>query len=120
MTAKSATHHDSPEEFPKDPQKRQTWADRHSIKMHHLAIGVLAASCHKPRTERTLNSIVEGMFREDLMPPGSILDVGANDGQTACMLACFDRNRTVHAIDPSPVLVGKMRCQWPNMKSPLR
>lgn len=76
-----------------------------------------SSACEKPaQFELTLNSIIQGMFREKLVPMGNILDVGANDGQTACMLACFDRNRTVHAIDPSPHLVNAMRCPYPNMK----
>ena len=34
--------------------------------------------CRKPPRESTFNSIVEGLLREGSMPPGDVLDVGAN------------------------------------------
>ena len=35
------------------------------------------------------------------MPPGSVIDAGASNGQDACWISSSDRNRTVHALDPS-------------------
>eukprot|EP00966_Prymnesium_polylepis_P147288 3402173-Prymnesium_polylepis.1 len=71
--------------------------------------------CRYPMNELTFNSILHGLFNEGIIPAGGVLDVGANDGTTSCMLACFDARRTVHAVDPSPALVARMACTHPNM-----
>ena len=40
------------------------------------------------------------MFAEGIVPPGDILDAGANRGDTTLFLATVAPQRTVHAIDP--------------------
>jgi len=55
---------------------------------------------HYPKTEFIINAITAGLVHEGLMPPGSILDIGANDGVTSCFYARLDPSRTVHALDP--------------------
>ncbi len=74
-----------------------------------------ATVCKKPLHEITFNSIVHGIFNEGLLGAGDVLDVGANNGEWACMYACFDSARIVHAVDPSPQYVARMRCNHTNM-----
>ena len=50
--------------------------------------------------ERIFLHLVRALFAEGLVPKGSILDVGASNGDTTCLFASWDPNRTVHAIDP--------------------
>ena len=57
------------------------------------------------RTERSFNAIVFSLFKQGYLPAGDVLDVGAHDGSFSCMYACFDTNRTVHAVDPSPTMI---------------
>ena len=54
----------------------------------------------KPSHENLFNSIVGGMFAEGIMPPGDILDAGANRGDSALFYATVAPSRTVRAIDP--------------------
>ena len=76
-----------------------------------------ASVCHYPgKPERTFNAIVYGLFLGGYLSDGDILDVGAHHGEWACMYACFDQNRIVHAVDPSPKMIKKMRCGYSNMK----
>jgi FkbM family methyltransferase len=78
---------------------------------------VLVFACEKPKTELSFNSIIQGMFSEHLIPPGDILDTGAYMGIWACMYACFDKNRMVYAVDPSPNNVKKHTCIHKNINS---
>ena len=64
--------------------------------------------CPIPEFERTLNSIIEGLFYEGNFPRGDILDVGANDGETSEFLACVS-GRVVRAIEPLPAHVRHIR-----------
>ena len=57
--------------------------------------------CLRPKYEVLLHAIIGGLFGEQLMPPGSVLDVGANDGEMAAYYACLDSSRVVHALEPS-------------------
>ena len=50
--------------------------------------------------ERIFLHLARAVFAEGLVPKGSILDVGASNGDTACLFASWGPNRTVHAIDP--------------------
>ena len=59
------------------------------------------APCPRPQVEPLLHSMIEGLFSERLMPSGSVLDAGANDGEMAAFYACLDSSRVVHALEPS-------------------
>ena len=69
-----------------------------------------ANQCRKPPRESTFNSIVEGLLREGSMPPGDVLDVGANTGEWTCLYACVSPSRLVHAVDPSAKNIRLLRC----------
>ena len=56
--------------------------------------------CPIPTTEPLLVAIVRGLFAEGAMPPGSVVDAGANDGTEACVYAESSPDRVVHAIEP--------------------
>jgi len=47
-----------------------------------------------------LRSTINGLFAEGHMPPGSIIDAGANEGEEACMYAERQPHRQVHAVEP--------------------
>jgi FkbM family methyltransferase len=68
------------------------------------------------KTERSFSAVLYSLFQDKTVPLGDVLDVGAHNGVFSCMYACFDQNRTVHAVDPSPKLVSRMHCEYPNMK----
>lgn len=53
-----------------------------------------------------------GLFNEGRVPPGSIVDAGAFEGEWACFYAQQDTSRTVHAIDPDAWLVHKMQSSY--------
>mgnify|MGYP003385327692 CR=1 FL=1 len=72
---------------------------------HHLRRCLYPSKC-----EKSFNLIVAGLFQDKLIPPGDVLDVGAHDGGWSCMYACLDPERQIHAMDPSPKLIRKMRC----------
>ena len=59
-----------------------------------------ATQCGSSEREVILASLLDGLFAEGSMPAGSVLDVGANLGDTACAYAAKLPHRTVHAIDP--------------------
>lgn len=67
------------------------------------------APCQRPRCEVLLHAIICGLFSEQLMPPGSVLDVGANDDEMAAYYACLDPSRVVHALEPSLHLYNALR-----------
>ena len=50
--------------------------------------------------ERRLRAIVSGLMQEGMLPAGSIVDAGANDGEEACRYAAEQPSRLVHALDP--------------------
>ena len=56
--------------------------------------------CPIPNTEPLLVAIVRGLFAEGAMPPGSVVDAGANDGSEACVYAESSPDRVVHAVEP--------------------
>lgn len=53
-------------------------------------------------TEFVFHSIVSSILSSELLPPGVIIDAGANDGSDSCVYADLAPTRTVHAIDPLP------------------
>ena len=57
--------------------------------------------CGRPKWEILLHAIIGGLFAENVVPPGSILDVGANDGEMSCFYATLDPSRKVHALEPN-------------------
>jgi FkbM family methyltransferase len=72
--------------------------------------------CHfLAKTERSFNALTHSLFSDGYIPLGDVLDVGAHDGSWSCMYACFDLNRTVHAVDPSAKMLKAMHCPHPNM-----
>ena len=78
--------------------------------------------CFHPRFEPIYLSLLGGLFAEQRMPPGSILDAGAYKGQWACWYAQFDnRSRVVHALDPDAWLVNLIRENYgashPNLRA---
>ena len=57
------------------------------------------AICPPIWKESIFRSIIGGLFAEGLVPPGSVVDAGANSGEEACYYA--ERSgRTVHAVEP--------------------
>ena len=57
--------------------------------------------------EVLLHSLIVGMFGEpDTVPPGSVIDAGANTGEEACLLASVGDGRVVHAIEPLRTNIG--------------
>jgi len=44
---------------------------------------------YSSRVERTLSALTASLFEGDYLPPGDVLDVGANDGKWACMYAWY-------------------------------
>lgn len=65
--------------------------------------------CPRRTGEMLLRWLLAGLLLEGLVPPGVIVDAGANDGADSCYLADLAPERTVHAIDPSRRLVRQMR-----------
>lgn len=61
--------------------------------------------------EISMNIILESLFKANLIPPGDVLDVGCNYGNTACMFSCWDPDRTVHCVEPTVTLFNKMTCR---------
>ena len=53
-----------------------------------------------PPLERLFASVVQALLVQGLMPAGSIVDAGANDGREACFYARVDSKRIIHAVDP--------------------
>ena len=58
------------------------------------------ARCPRPFHEHLFRGIIHGLFIEQLVPPGSIVDAGSNTGEEACFYAERNPDRIVHAIDP--------------------
>lgn len=53
--------------------------------------------------EIILVSLIASLFREDnIIPPGAVLDAGAQFGEQAAYYAKLVPDRTVYAVDPSP------------------
>ena len=71
--------------------------------------------------EVLLHSILAGLFLEGLVPEGSIIDAGANNGEESCFLAQF--GRVVHAIEPLNINVAHIRRTYgeshPNLRPQL-
>lgn len=55
--------------------------------------------CVAPK-ERIFASVIKALMVSQLIPSGSVVDAGANDGREACFYASLDTQRIVHAIDP--------------------
>lgn len=71
--------------------------------------------------EVLLHSILAGLFLEGLVPEGSIIDAGANNGEESCFVAQF--GRVVHAIEPLNINVAHIRRTYseshPNLRPQL-
>jgi FkbM family methyltransferase len=51
-------------------------------------------------TEVLLAAVVRGLLLERVLPPGSLIDAGANTGVESCWLAETAPDRIVHSLDP--------------------
>ena len=71
---------------------------------------VVPLGCKAPSTERSFNAIVQGLFREELVPPGDVLDAGALFGKWSCYYACLNPWRRVRAVDPLPSNAHSIQC----------
>ena len=69
-----------------------------------------ARRCKFPPTERSFNTIIQGLFNEGLVPAGDVLDAGAHRGHWACLYACYQPFRYVRALDPTPSKIANMEC----------
>ena len=65
--------------------------------------------CPKPLAETLLTSIIGGLFLEGRIPPGNVINAGANEGAYACWYAQVAPERLVHAIDPDLGHIENMR-----------
>ena len=85
-------------------------------------LGSCAPICkhHEPLLRYLLASILS---ETGIVPTGSIIDAGANDGEDACLLAKAQPRRIVHALDPLQVNVQatRRRCaaECPNIQAEL-
>lgn len=79
----------------------------------------LCSSSHNtlPSSEALLHLLLAGLFSEQLVPTGDILDVGANTGEMACFYASLDRTRTVHALEPSQRLHSKLQVRYKDVEN---
>lgn len=66
-------------------------------------------TCPKPLHEPVLRSILGGLFAEAILPPGVIIDAGANSGEDACYYAERNPQRTVYAVEPTPSNVAYIK-----------
>ena len=82
------------------------------VMLAHAQAATPAQECPKPTTELKLNSIIAGLFLEQNMPAGSIIDVGALDGAFACFYARVAPDRIIHALDPFPSNVESFRRRY--------
>ena len=77
--------------------------------------------CPPPQHEPLLRSLLGGLFAEGLIPPGVIIDAGANDGEDACYYAERQPQRTVHAVEPTRENHKYIKRKWsprlPNLKA---
>jgi len=62
--------------------------------------------CPNATREPLLRGLLGCLFAERLIPPGSIIDAGANTGEESCFLAEIQPKRIVHAVEP---LVANVR-----------
>lgn len=67
--------------------------------------------CHLPPVEIVFNSIVQGLFDENMIPKGAVLDIGANTGDWTCFFACLNRERIFYAADPNYRLHDSIPCK---------
>jgi len=74
-----------------------------------LASALLLLFSSPAAGEELLIHIVTGLFREGLIPPGSVVDAGTNTGVEACLYASLDPERTVHAVDPLKLNIDSVR-----------
>ena len=77
--------------------------------------------CPAPEVEPLLRSLIGGLFAESgLVPPGSVIDAGANSGEEACYYAERQPQRLVHAVEPVTANVRHIQRLWgsrfPNLR----
>ena len=79
-----------------------------------------ATPCPAPFTELAFRSIIGTLLASDMLPPGSIIDAGANDGSDACFYAEAAPARTVHAIEPlrqNVLVMQQLAVGRPNLRA---
>ena len=59
-----------------------------------------AGAADNPESEVVFNALTRALLREGTVPPGAVLDVGANDGSWTRMYAKTAPSRKVHAVEP--------------------
>ena len=88
---------------------------------HRPCVALMGWICPPPDNEPVLRSLLGGLFAEGLVPPGVIIDAGANDGSDACYYAERQPQRTVHAVEPTLMNVEFINRRWssrlPNLKA---
>ena len=62
--------------------------------------GQVRKSCPRPFSELLFHEILGGLLGSGSLPPGSIIDAGANDGADSCFYAEAAHSRIVHAVEP--------------------
>lgn len=62
--------------------------------------GRVRTSCPRSFSEMLFREILGGLLGSGSLPPGSIIDAGANDGTDSCFYAEAARSRIVHAVEP--------------------
>ena len=84
------------------------------VRIAAVATRVAARAAHMPRStcatagwEAKLAAIASSLFMHAL-PPGSVVDSGANTGGEACSYAMLAADRRVHAVEPN--LVRRPAC----------
>ncbi len=73
-------------------------------------VAATGSSCELAFDEKTFNTIIYGLFTENHIPDGDILDCGAHIGDFTCMYACFDPKRTVRALEPFKSSFDSISC----------
>ena len=57
--------------------------------------------CDRPnKHEEKFFAVCKALFLEGNMPPGSVIDCGANDGSETCHYATLAPDRIIHAVEP--------------------
>jgi FkbM family methyltransferase len=87
--------------------------------LSHTESSNAAEPCPGPFTELLFREILGGLLGSGVLPAGSIIDAGANDGADSCFYAEVAPSRIVHAVEP---LVQNVRVikRWAKHRANLR
>tara|TARA_B100000768_G_C11238765_1_gene358490 strand:- start:562 stop:1326 length:765 start_codon:yes stop_codon:yes gene_type:complete len=70
------------------------------VKMTRTIIFWVVRMLQSSSAELILNELIRSIALEGLIPEGSVIDAGANQGQDTCAFASMMPTRTVHGLDP--------------------